>query len=178
MRLDQRKKAHLALISKSLIAVALLIMVFMFGGYRLNIETPSFPLGLYKQYSSAPKKGDLIIVCLPQSIATHAKDSEYLSFGICPGSVKPLMKKLVGTQGDTIDISSAGVRVNGVLIPNTAPLGFDHNGQRLERAAGGVLKENQIFVVSDYNPHSWDGRYFGAIDSAGIKGVVKPVFTW
>ena len=41
-----------------------------------------------------------------------------------------------------------------------------------------TLKDNQVLLMSDYNPLSFDGRYFGPINRAQIRSVIRPVLTW
>ncbi|MFZ4699192.1 MAG: S26 family signal peptidase [Candidatus Methylumidiphilus sp.] len=46
------------------------------------------------------------------------------------------------------------------------------------REAACTLGAAQVLLMSDYNPKSFDGRYFGPVEQTGIKGVLRPVFTF
>jgi hypothetical protein len=41
-----------------------------------------------------------------------------------------------------------------------------------------ALDYHTVLLMSDYNPKSFDGRYFGLMDKSTIIGVVKPLWTW
>jgi type IV secretory pathway protease TraF len=40
------------------------------------------------------------------------------------------------------------------------------------------LVENELFLLSNTNPASFDSRYFGPIDTAAVLGVARPLWTW
>lgn len=162
------------------------ILFFVFVGVlisalniRLNMNTDSYPLGIYQLTEKAPQKGDLVLFCLPDDIAEIAKNNEYMSFGFsCPGNIKPMIKKLVAVGGDNIFIDAQGVKVNETLVNNSAPVPVNSKGEPLKHADSGVLAPDLVFVMSDYNPRSWDSRYFGGIPKDSLQGVIHPLFTW
>jgi conjugative transfer signal peptidase TraF len=82
--------------------------------------------------------------------------------------------------GDTIDIDMREVRVNGVDLPFSAAQASDRAGRPLPRPDRShiVLTASQLWVMSDTNPRSFDSRYFGPIERAWVKDVIRPVVTW
>ncbi len=70
--------------------------------------------------------------------------------------------------------------VNGELLPNTAQMSTDVDGFELPqyRLEQKVLKDSELLLVSDFNPNSFDARYFGLIAGMQIQHVVEPLFTW
>lgn len=162
------------------------ILFFVFVGVllsalniRLNVNTDSYPLGIYQLTEKAPEKGDLVLFCLPDEIAKIAKANDYMSFGLsCPSNIKPMIKKLVAIGGDNIFIDAQGVKVNETLLLNSAPIPVNSKGEPLKHAGNGVLPADLVFVMSDYNARSWDSRYFGAIPKENLQGVIKPIITW
>jgi conjugative transfer signal peptidase TraF len=102
-----------------------------------------------------------------------------LDRGLCPGAYGLLMKRVAAAKGDRVRISAAGIAVNGSLLPDSAPLPFDADGQPLPRADfDRTLADSELLVVGDASVVSFDGRYFGPIDRAQIQAVIEPVFTW
>ena len=148
-------------------------------GARVN-TTCSYPKGLYWLTGETAQKGALVIACPPdvEAVAEGFRRG-YLGAGFCPGGYGYVIKKIVATPGDRITITKQGVSVNGETIPNGAPRQQDTEGKPLpfhENAY--TLSKAQVLLMSDYSPKSFDGRYFGPIHQTGIKGVLRPVFTF
>lgn len=41
-----------------------------------------------------------------------------------------------------------------------------------------TLNASQVMLMSDYEAASFDGRYFGPLDRAGVLRAMRPVLTW
>ena len=41
-----------------------------------------------------------------------------------------------------------------------------------------TLGSEEVLLMSDYNPASFDGRYFGPLSKTTIQSVIVPVITW
>lgn len=85
-------------------------------GWRFN-TTPSEPLGLYRltpvTAQTVIHRGDLISFCPPVTLYP------FMVHGACPNGGAPFLKTVVGVPGDVVDVSSAGVSVNGHLLPQS-----------------------------------------------------------
>lgn len=148
-------------------------------GARVN-TTGSIPVGLYWKSGKPAEKGDYVMVCPPPSGAFDlARERGYLPAGLCPGGYGYLMKRIAAAENDTVTIAEDGVRVNGRLLPFSRPLKADRTGRPLPRyrADRYTLNERQVLLMTDRNPLSFDGRYFGPIDRSRIKSVIIPVLT-
>jgi len=98
----------------------------------------------------------------------------YIGAGFCPGGYGYVIKKIVGLPGDRITITGKGVSVNGETIPNSTPRQADTAGSPLPfREVAYMLGTAQVLLMSDYNPKSFDGCYFGLVEETGIKGVLR-----
>jgi conjugative transfer signal peptidase TraF len=131
----------------------------------------SFPVGLYWQVARPAGKGNLVVFCPPQEpVFTAALARGYLSPGFCPGGSSALIKRVVAFGGDH-------VVVNGVPVANSRQRAGDPSGRPLPAYRGDfVLADDQVLLMSDHHPDSFDGRYFGPVDRAHLQGVVIPVF--
>jgi conjugative transfer signal peptidase TraF len=83
-------------------------LVVLLGGqgFRINI-TPSEPLGLWRivEPDRPILAGDLVFICPPSTDAMReARARGYLRFGLCAGRVAPLIKTVVATSGQMIEI--------------------------------------------------------------------------
>jgi conjugative transfer signal peptidase TraF len=161
-----------------LLAAFALGLATIAAGVRFN-GTPSYPLGFYHVGGEAAHRGDLVFVSLPSSpVVEMAKERGYLSIAYC--SVNHLLKRLVGVAGDRVTIDSAGVEVNGIRLTNSTPLPFDQDGRPLKAfvLTDYVLAPGQVLIMSDYNPASFDSRYFGPIEATAIESIVRPLLTF
>ena len=156
-----------------------LVAVFILCGARIN-STASFPRGLYWESNASLKKGDLVIFCPPITpVFAEAKERGYIGAGFCPGGYREMIKKITATAGDHLNISEKGVAANSVLVSNSSPYKEDPAGRPMPHyEIDCTLKDNQVLLMSDYNPLSFDGRYFGPISRTQIRSVIRPVLTW
>ena len=144
-----------------LLIALLLLCSAIASGLRIN-GTHSFPVGFYFASHKRPKKGDLVFVNPPPlPLFTLAKEREYLNIAYSP--TPHLVKRLAGVAGDRVTIDSTGVEVNGSRLANSAPCNFDGAGQPLQPylLKDYILGPGEVLLMSDYNPASFDSRYFG-----------------
>jgi len=150
------------------------------AGARFN-PSKSVAVGLYWQVKQPVEKGAYVLVCPPDTdIFKLAKQRGYLTAGFCENNYSGLMKQVAAAAGDEITLSKTGIQVNGELLPHSKPLKADPGGRPLPQLELNTyrLKENELLLIGDVSPASFDSRYFGLIDRAHIQGVVKPLFTW
>jgi conjugative transfer signal peptidase TraF len=147
------------------------------SGFRLNM-TPSIPEGIYVSDPKPPGRGDLVLVCPPDTpFFRGARANGYLFRGRCPGGYVPLMKPIAAVEGDIVDVSPAGIRVNGVALANTRAFSSDAHGNLLPHPKTGrhVVEAGEMWLLSSYDQRSIDSRYFGPLSIAGVETVVRPV---
>jgi conjugative transfer signal peptidase TraF len=155
-----------------------------FAGGRYN-RTNSLPKGLYWLVDKEPERGDIVSFWPDGSEAFRtARERGYLIPGQYndqgDGGYDAVMKKLLGLPGDIVSITEDGVSINGVSVPNSRPFARDNIGDPLPviRLRDYRLKENEVLLLSDHLPRSFDARYFGVQEKRQIIDVLVPVFTW
>ncbi|VTU46121.1 conjugal transfer peptidase TraF (plasmid) [Variovorax sp. SRS16] len=163
-------------------ATALFLFALAIGcaGARLN-TTPSIPIGLYWRTTASVERGAYVMFCPPAGASfSQVKDRGYVGPGFCPGGYGYLMKRVLAAGTDRISVRLDGVRVNGALLPLSAPLLADKAGRPLAhfQAFNRTLGAQEVLPMSDVNPLSYDGRYFGPITRSQIEAVIVPVLTW
>lgn len=150
------------------------------NGFIIN-HTDSAPMGVWRvQPLSGPvEHGQMVGLCPPDEAPFRlGRERGYLFYGRCPGRYEPLLKRVAAVAGDTVEVASEGVRVNGQLLPNSAPLIRDGTGAPLDAmpAKAYAVADGEIWLVSTYNPGSFDSRYFGPVKVGQLEGVASPVW--
>lgn len=145
------------------------------AGVRIN-WTDSIPRGFYRTSAEAVARGSLVLACVPRAAAEFGRTRGYLVGGDCAGGVAPVGKPVAAVAGDTVDVSAAGVRVNGRLLPNSVPLTRDAGGRGLPAAhpRRAVVAAGELWLVSSWNPRSYDARYWGPVPRRAVRAVIRP----
>lgn len=147
-------------------------------GFRINL-TPSEPLGLWGIVK--PDRpilvGDLVFICPPDTNKMReAHVRGYLRFGLCEGRVAPLIKTVVATSGQSVEIGD-DVRLDGRPLPHSRISRMDGQGREMTPYDGGVVPPGTVFLHSEF-PGSFDSRYFGPLPMDGILGLAHEVWTY
>src|SRR5579883_698158 len=135
-----------------LAAVVFVTPFFALGMARLRINsTPSLPLGLYQETDDG--RAPLIEFCPQEPYGSFAAARGYRSVGNCPDGAGPLMKPVVASAGDLVELSGRGIAVNGMLLPNTAPRSMDSKGRPMQSWSQGRYRvpAGFVWVASSYN---------------------------
>lgn len=162
------------------IALLLVGVACQLAGARVN-TSKSIPVGLYWTTSAPMDKGAYVLVCPPDAeVFRQARERGYIGAGFCPGDYGYLMKQLVATQRDTVTVTVEGVRINGDVLPLSAPRQTDTAGRPLPRYEANefVLGQEEVLLMSDRSATSFDGRYFGPVSRSQLKTTIKPILTW
>lgn len=150
------------------------------AGLRINVSA-SMPRGVYKLSAERPVRGRFVAVCPPAApVFEQARARGYLLRGPCPGGYEPLIKVLAAVAGDNIRVDRDGVRIDGVLWPNSVPLAVDATGWALPRLVGQqmTLGDGLVFLMSRDCALGFDSRYFGALPSSAIAATAVPILVW
>ena len=138
---------------------------------RLVVEKVSYHFGL-------PERGD-IVVLEPLGSESLALDERILGWfctvlpldwnklGLrCPNRVRdPLIKRVVGLPGETIEIRDGHVYINGQVLeePYLEQLTYGNVSPR-------VLSPDHVFVLGDNRGASNDSRSFGEVALSNVVG--------
>jgi conjugative transfer signal peptidase TraF len=167
-----------SLIRSGLLGIGLCVGIFQTCGWlglRVNVS-PSLPVGLYISTDS----GSLVEFCPAEPFASVALTRGYRTLGACADGGAPLLKPVVATTGDVVNVLPGGLDVNGVRIPNTVPLAADSKGRPLSHWPFGhyTISTGMVWVASSYNGRSFDSRYFGPVPVTAVRGRVRPLLSF
>jgi conjugative transfer signal peptidase TraF len=150
------------------------------SGLLMNYSD-SVPLGLYRRMpsDSANRAISYAGFCLPRATANAAIQAGLeVVQGACPAGLAPVLKPVICPSPEhPLTYDAQGFSFNGNLLPNTAPKPFSRTGARLEHFPYGAYTSG-TWAVSDFNPNSYDSRYFGPVAPDAIRFYAKPVWTW
>lgn len=164
-------RISLAVVMSAICSLALLGL----SGIRIN-TTNSLPEGIY--LITKDERAPLVEFCPQGAAAVMSSSRGYRPPGFCPDGAVPLLKPLIARSGDTVGFSAEGIRVNGTLLPNTAPKATDTAGRPLQAWPPGVYQvaPSTVWVASTYHPRSFDSRYFGPIPLTAIRHHLRPLW--
>jgi conjugative transfer signal peptidase TraF len=141
--------------------------------YRLVYNpSDSAPRGWYALAPEHhPKTGEWVLVHLPKMIGRLADERGYLPMGI------PILKRIGAQGGEAVCARTGGIFIDGHLVARA--LEEDSQGRALPRwSACRTLKAQELFLLSDHSPFSFDSRYFGPVRRSAVIGRANPLWTW
>lgn len=146
-------------------------------GLRVN-HTPSLPLGLWRiSPPVGPLPRDSIVsFCPPKTeFFREAFDQGTIGHGRCAGGWEPMLKPVAAVTGDRVEVNETGMAINDETVPETKRL----PAQEAAIPVGVyTVNKDEIWVIANRHPLSFDSRYFGPIPVAQVEGVAKPLLIW
>ena len=115
----------------------------------------------------------VVLPALPEAHRREARARGYLRFGLCAGRLAPLIKTVVATSGQAIEIAD-DVRVDGRPLLHSRIARVDGQGREMVPYDGGIVPPGAVFLHSEF-PGSFDSRYFGPSPMDGILGLAREV---
>jgi conjugative transfer signal peptidase TraF len=150
------------------------MLVPLFTNFPIKLiynASASAPIGFYRVIpASSLKRGAFAVVPTPPGFRMMAAKRHYLPFNV------PLIKRIIALSSDEVCRHGEAILVN--QKPVATALIKDSQGRALPVWQDCIiLDDNQFFALMD-RPDSFDGRYFGPLNTANIIGIAVPIFTW
>lgn len=151
------------LLSATLIAIGATLFINVFVAQAVAIEDgPSMQPNLFRgdrmlaekvsQHWRTPQRGDVVVVARPDQ-------------------AMPLVKRVIALPGEIVQVRDGHTRINGVRIAE--PWITYWGGPDLPPTR---VPDDQVFVVGDNRPLSFDSRVFGAVPISAIQARVLLVY--
>jgi conjugative transfer signal peptidase TraF len=162
---------RLILVLAGLILVCGAPAALQHSALRLNASA-SMPTGLYWV---VPRTSRYAAICLPQPVlATAAKAGLFVARGECPDGKQPILKPIYRATPDApIVFSPDGFSIGHRALNNTAAKLRSKTGEPLSHIPYGRYTKG-LWAISDYNPDSFDSRYFGSVSEADVRYYAIP----
>ena len=90
------------------------------------------------------------------------------------GNVQTLIKRVIATEGQTVDLRDGKVVVDGVVLDEPYTHGLPSEPMSLQMPY--TVPPDSVWVMGDNRTNSADSRVFGAVSLSEIKG--KAIFTY
>lgn len=135
-------------------------LAFSSGKFTINV-TESEPLGLWFKSGGEIASGDIILVEFKYFNSIDWVPDVYPPRNNA-GDPMPFIKRVAGLPGDFVERDESGlIRVNGVVMPNSALLSRDNLGNELRAFALPIrVASNEVWLLSE-SPIGFDSRYLG-----------------
>lgn len=152
----------------------------LYGHYNFEInKTLSLPTGIYHiSRDKNIKRNDIVVFCPPYNDYLKFAEKQGYWNGLkleCNNTTPKYMKKVVGIPNDEIIINLSGVYINKTRITNSEPNHQILSDKIFQNYLKHIkLKNNEYFLMSDYNQLSYDSRYFGIVNKGDILYKVIP----
>ncbi len=150
-------------------------------GIALLAMRPHGPVVIYNASASAPvgfyrvlpvraiKRGVLILVRLPQPMRELAAARGYV-----PATV-PLVKRVAARAGDRVCVDGDEIMIDGRHAADRRRV--DGKGRAMPAwSACRLLGRDEIFLLMEDVPDSFDSRYFGPVSASAVIGRLVPLW--
>jgi conjugative transfer signal peptidase TraF len=146
-------------------------------GLRWN-ATPSLDPGLYRESPRRFARGDLVVVCLPESVGRWAMGRGYIGGGRCPGGAAALGKRIAAVEGNRVEVRDGAITVDGRRLELSGRVERDTEGRPVPRVSEGiyVLSPGEVWLHSGRHARSLDSRVFGPLGASCVQAVIEPVW--
>ncbi len=119
-----------------------------------------------------PQRGDIVVFRDPaapevdESIPEAVIRSVLEAVGVRSGGSEPLIKRVIGLPGETITITDNQVHIDGVALSEP----YLADGLVMPDEGPFTVGEDEVFVMGDNRPFSFDSRRFGTIPYEDLMG--------
>jgi conjugative transfer signal peptidase TraF len=132
--------------------------------------TASAPIGFYRVLPLRPlQRGDLVLARTPVSVRSLAAERHYVPLKV------PLVKRIAAMAGATVCAAGRAIIIDGRYVADRASA--DRQGRPLPAWTGcRVLAADEIFLLMEDVPDSFDSRYFGPVLVDAVIGRLSPLW--
>lgn len=148
-------------------------LYFLAWHFQIGINlTNSLPQGLYiVDKNQEIQHGDIVKLCLNEYLSQKTNAELYVGYGTCKNGLKPLLKYVVGLEGDLVNVRNNKVFIHSKHTPLSTVMHIkdkDSQGKKVNSIIEtGIIPTGKAFLYS-YHGGSFDSRYFGLVDTSDL----------
>jgi conjugative transfer signal peptidase TraF len=139
--------------------------------------TESLPAKAFIETGKPATKGGIALFCPDLTQASMMSMAQRGAFkqepgSDCTGHFVRFAKVVFAVEGDVVSTTAAGLVVNGLLLPKTAPMRRDSRGLPMVHYPYGTYSvgPGEAWVASTYHERSFDSRYYGPVKTSALVG--------
>lgn len=111
--------------------------------------------------------GDRVAINRILTMAGMYDHGDFIVFEIEEDSKKiKVIKRVVGIEGDRVQIHNGNIYINGNLVEETYTKGYTYGNEDI------MVPKDCVYVLGDNREKSFDSRVFGLVDKKQISGKV------
>ena len=106
------------------------------------------------------------------SVRNGVEAGQIVTFDDPQGSSKTLIKRVIATGGQTVDLVDGSVSVDGVVLDEPYATGYSvplKTVDGVQISYPYTVPEGSVWVMGDKREHSLDSRYFGPIPEQSVS---------
>lgn len=154
-----------------LLAAASLVAAFAVGARANDVvlynHSPSMPVGLYVRSDAVLQRGVIATVRAADVAGDYARMRHFADAG------DRFIKRVAATHGDIVCADGDRLTINDAVVAHRAER--DSAGRLLPRWIGcRTLSANEVLLLGE-SEDSFDGRYWGVVETSQIEGVWRPL---
>ena len=115
--------------------------------------------------------GSIVLARIPAAAAAQAAQRGYLPAGV------PILKRIGAVAPQSVCVRKQVVRIDGAAMATARTHDGMHRPLPVWQQCR-ALAGDELFLLSDTNPASFDSRYFGPITASAVLGVARPSWIW
>ena len=115
--------------------------------------------------------GSIVLVRLPADAVALAAQRGYLPAGI------PLLKRIGAMAPQSVCVRGSVVRIDGASVAAVLAQDGTHRPMPTWTQCR-TLAEDELFLLSNAHPASFDSRYFGPVHASAVIGSAHALCTW
>jgi signal peptidase I len=141
------------------VSVALLLRILLFQAFWIPSESMENTL----------RAGDRVLVNKLSYAVGDVTRGDVVVFrrpAEQPGEIRDLIKRVVGVEGDVVEVRAQTLFVNGRPVEEA----YLDGAERMPDFAPVEVPTGHVFVMGDNRDASYDSRFFGPVASAQIVG--------
>ena len=180
MYAGQHAESRGSKLARALVSVAgmvVLVLVLSWGLRTFVFQAYEIPSGSMEQTIMT---GDMVFAEKISYRLGKPQAGDIVTFADPQIPARTLIKRVIATEGQTVDLVDGQVVVDGVVLDEPYTRGLP--SYPLASAYGAdvvypyTVGEGELWVMGDNRTNSQDSRYFGAIDASTVTG--KAVFVY
>ena len=142
-----------------ILRAAVILLILFYFCWPVRIEGTSM--------EPAMQEGDLVFTSRFSAMTGGYEKGDIVLFRYFEeGGSRMVIKRIIATAGDEIEILPEGVRLNGSLLEEPYTTGQTHGLVDMR------VPENTIFVMGDNREESFDSRNMGVIAEKDLQGKI------